>query len=693
VNFVSRPGPEHEPAGANAADAPKNKFALVAIVKNEARYLLEWLAFYDCIGVEHFVIFDNQSTDDTRHVLESYAQLADLEIIDWPTEEGLSPQIAAYNYFLKNYREKFEFAAFFDADEFLVPAPGLDFKDFLNRIPGSLGAIGFNQRVFGSGGALHYSPDLVLRRFSKCAEPDYDENKYYKSMYRLRNIEAIDNVHASPLQSGDYAFPDFSPLQPDAEKPGKSLQIHNSNFQLHHYILKSREEYQAKQHRGGGAGPTLELRKSRYSEGFFTGRDAKINGSSSSQADVWIPKIIEKLLNLKENFVRAGGTDYVSLFYADMPGCSPANTKARARNAPILLGELMFRQSGADIFAGPPGFHRLTIGDFSPKPEPLVKIPFLHEEPWAAAFHSRREPVHDLGIYTGIDITVVDDGYLFAEGVPVFQSDVVVPYISSYAARQVAKPLIEETRPVIVAYDRGFSTYGHFLIDVLPRLLIAERMLGEDFGGALILLPHRIPIWGKEIFDLIFPNARLVTFDSKKFSLRLRRAILPTHCHKYYMFHPFSETLFKALRARAEPVAPPKPADFLFLSRAGIASNRRTEDFDEIETYAASLGATILRPEAASWREQIGYFAAAKLVIGEYGSALHNTIFANDGVRTLAINRLQFLQSFLGALNRQRLTYVLPASVKTVNGAENIVFDKDTIKKSLDFVVKTELGS
>jgi len=384
----------------------------------------------------------------------------------------------------------------------------------------------------------------------------------------------------------------------------------------------------------------------------------------------------------------------IPAFHADMPGRgAPGKAEKLARPSPVHLGELIFRQTGADILAGPPRFHRLTIAEVSPKPEPLVQIPGLHEEPWAAAFHASRERVHDLGLYCGVDLTVVGDGYLFAENLPLFQSDIVVPYILPYAERQVPKTLIEETRPVIVAYDRGFETYGHFLIDVLPRLFIAERMLGQDFRGALVLLPHNLPAWGRQIFDFIFPGVRTVTFDPNQYSLRLRRAILPTHCHKYYMFHPFARTLFQHLLARAEPIAPSEPAEFIFLSRAGISSNRKTEDFEEIETYAASLGAKVLRPEAINWREQLGYFAAARLVVGEYGSALHNTIFANDGVRTLAINRLQFLQSFIGALNKQRLTYLLPSSSQTEDGTRRFMIDHEAIKRSLGIIVQKEFGS
>ena len=40
-----------------------DKIAVCAIFKDEAPYLLEWLAFHKMIGIDLFVLYDNGSTD------------------------------------------------------------------------------------------------------------------------------------------------------------------------------------------------------------------------------------------------------------------------------------------------------------------------------------------------------------------------------------------------------------------------------------------------------------------------------------------------------------------------------------------------------------------------------------------------------------------------------------------------------
>ena len=43
--------------------------AVVAIFKNEGRYLDEWLAYHLLAGVEHFYLYNNDSSDNYKEVL------------------------------------------------------------------------------------------------------------------------------------------------------------------------------------------------------------------------------------------------------------------------------------------------------------------------------------------------------------------------------------------------------------------------------------------------------------------------------------------------------------------------------------------------------------------------------------------------------------------------------------------------
>ena len=47
----------------------KHGLSVVCAVKNEADDLLEWLHFHRLAGVDHFYLYDNESTDETRTVI------------------------------------------------------------------------------------------------------------------------------------------------------------------------------------------------------------------------------------------------------------------------------------------------------------------------------------------------------------------------------------------------------------------------------------------------------------------------------------------------------------------------------------------------------------------------------------------------------------------------------------------------
>ncbi|HSF92434.1 MAG TPA: glycosyltransferase family 2 protein, partial [Paracoccaceae bacterium] len=65
---------------------------ILATMKNEAPFILEWVAYHQIIGFDKFVIFSNDSTDGTTEILDAldragiinhyFHQKADSEVLD-----------------------------------------------------------------------------------------------------------------------------------------------------------------------------------------------------------------------------------------------------------------------------------------------------------------------------------------------------------------------------------------------------------------------------------------------------------------------------------------------------------------------------------------------------------------------------------------------------------------------------------
>ena len=67
--------------------------SICAIFKNEARYLEEWIKFHRGVGVSHFFLYDNESTDDPLTVLRPWIEMGLVTLVAWP---GRAQQVRAY---------------------------------------------------------------------------------------------------------------------------------------------------------------------------------------------------------------------------------------------------------------------------------------------------------------------------------------------------------------------------------------------------------------------------------------------------------------------------------------------------------------------------------------------------------------------------------------------------------------------
>ena len=80
------------------------KIAICAIFKDEAPYLLEWIAFHRMIGVDLFVLYDNGSTDGGAELVRQSSFAKNVTILDWPDRPG---QLSAYRHFHATYAQAF----------------------------------------------------------------------------------------------------------------------------------------------------------------------------------------------------------------------------------------------------------------------------------------------------------------------------------------------------------------------------------------------------------------------------------------------------------------------------------------------------------------------------------------------------------------------------------------------------------
>jgi hypothetical protein len=141
----------------------------------------------------------------------------------------------------------------------------------LARFGPEVGAIAVGHRIFGSSGQAAYTPDLVTSRFTRCARADHPQSQWFKTIARPECVAAVDSAHSVQLRSGSYLMADHRPLQRDniGWHPGHADRVGHGAIALHHYMVKSLEEFRWKQIRFHGKG--LDQR---YTDDFFREHDA-----------------------------------------------------------------------------------------------------------------------------------------------------------------------------------------------------------------------------------------------------------------------------------------------------------------------------------------------------------------------------------------------------------------------------------
>ena len=110
----------------------KYNLSIVAIFKNEAEHLKEWIEYHRLVGVEHFYLYNIGSIDEYKIVLRPYLKDKIVTLINWPDhmdieEESnlftwaLGTQIPAYENAVKYQAiNETKWLVFVDIDEFLV---------------------------------------------------------------------------------------------------------------------------------------------------------------------------------------------------------------------------------------------------------------------------------------------------------------------------------------------------------------------------------------------------------------------------------------------------------------------------------------------------------------------------------------------------------------------------------------------
>ncbi len=277
---------------------------------------------------------------------------------------------------------------------------------------------------------------------------------------------------------------------------------------------------------------------------------------------------------------------------------------------------------------------------------------------WQTAFQ-RPDPVPALKCYFLQDLDVCGDGYLFRGREIVRQAS----YLSNVAWRGAARDFLDKSKdelfepvavdePVLMAIGPGWQVFGHWLLDFLPRLIIARLVLGARFDGFKIVVPRDTPDFVPEMlkFFLGVDPARIIRYDRDTQRLSLRQACVPDYGHHNYALHGIFRAFYRSFAAKGTV-----PHRRVCLTRRRIEATTRSavrffQERAAFDDMAVARGYELICPEELSFAEQIALHAQSWVQIGEHGSAQHGSLFSGPRMVVGTVHPLNNVQMQLARL-------------------------------------------
>lgn len=154
-------------------------------VKNEAPFMLEWIAYHLVIGFDEIVVCSNPSTDGTEEILEVLAKAGRIKHLRTTVRSGQSAHEAAVAEFNRSCAYKpGHWYMWLDADEFLNVHVGAGTVSDLEVALAGYSGILINWRIFGSGGNTTFPGRFIDPAFTKAAAKERVANLEVKSFFR-----------------------------------------------------------------------------------------------------------------------------------------------------------------------------------------------------------------------------------------------------------------------------------------------------------------------------------------------------------------------------------------------------------------------------------------------------------------------------------------------------------------------------
>jgi hypothetical protein len=215
--------------------------SICAIIKDEQRFLKEWLDYHFAIGFDSIFLCEDRGSLPHQDIVQNYKNVQLIQYFDaldaYGATAGSIRQSNYYNWFLEHNPTNCDYCAFIDIDEFISLNEGVELPDLLNICRNKPGLYLFWLNYNANGNIKR--PEGLVRDVYKqtCGLLPCDSNWNYKSIVNMHNTRKMVTVHQ---------------VKGGVNTRGFASNSYTTYYMAHidHYFTKSFEDWIARLKRG-----------------------------------------------------------------------------------------------------------------------------------------------------------------------------------------------------------------------------------------------------------------------------------------------------------------------------------------------------------------------------------------------------------------------------------------------------------
>jgi hypothetical protein len=196
------------------------------------------------IGIDHFIILDNNSSDNIFEVSDKFINAGFLTLLRFPHE--IRAQMDGYQS-VRPFLSAFDWVLVLDPDEFLDLKQYRSIQDYIDTFPTDVSAIQFPWLIYNYSGHVNSPEGLVTQSFTYINKPS--TNVTFKSLTKVSALKSFGTPHHNDVTEGRVMSSSYVDLN-KAEASKSNFDFDFSAPCVNHYYTKSFQEFQEKVNRG-----------------------------------------------------------------------------------------------------------------------------------------------------------------------------------------------------------------------------------------------------------------------------------------------------------------------------------------------------------------------------------------------------------------------------------------------------------